>query len=128
MSVAIDSDDLARCVGKGDVGDRGGFDELMDACLQGELCDGHAKIELVSRQAAGVVEYAVIDTCDGMDEEVRAKIFNAFFTTKGSRGTGIGLMLTRRIVEAHGGAIHVTSEKGQGSKFVITLPYPYPYP
>jgi len=100
----------------------------MDACLQGELCDGHAKIELVSRQAAGVVEYAVIDTCDGMDEEVRAKIFNAFFTTKGSRGTGIGLMLTRRIVEAHGGAIHVTSEKGQGSKFVITLPYPYPYP
>lgn len=94
----------------------------MDACLYGGACSDAAKIELVSKTATEHIEYHVIDNCGGMDEDVQAKIFNAFFTTKGSRGTGIGLMLTRKIVEAHGGKIEVFSKRDQGSKFVISLP------
>ena len=57
-----------------------------------------------------------------MDAEVKEKVFQGFFTTKGSRGTGIGLMLTRKIVEAHQGSIEVESQKGRGSTFSIYLP------
>ncbi len=63
----------------------------------------------------------VIDTGVGMTEEVRAHIFDAFFSTR-SEGSGLGLPTTRKIVEAHGGTIHVQSEPGKGSKFTIRLP------
>lgn len=94
----------------------------MDACLQGGACDDTAKIELKTKRVENVFEYHVIDNCGGMPASVQEKIFNAFFSTKGSRGTGIGLMLTRKIVEAHNGTIAVQSQEGQGSQFIIRLP------
>lgn len=97
----------------------------MDACLQGSDCrpSAAATIELVSEalEGGGVI-YRIKDNCGGMDAEVKEKIFHGFFTTKGSRGTGIGLMLTRRIVEAHQGRIEVDSQKGRGTIFSIYLP------
>jgi len=68
------------------------------------------------------VEYQVEDTGCGMTAEVKANIFQIFFSTKGSAGTGIGLMLTKKIIDEHGGAIEVQSEEGVGSKFVVRLP------
>jgi signal transduction histidine kinase len=68
--------------------------------------------------------YAVLDVIDtgcGMDEEVQAKVFNAFFSTR-SGGSGLGLPTTRKIVEAHGGTISVRSETGKGSQFTVRLP------
>ncbi len=94
----------------------------MDACLQGDGCHDMPTIELSSRKVDEGVAYEVTDNCGGMDEDVQAKIFKAFFTTKGSRGTGIGLMLTRKIVESHRGTIKVKTAKGQGSTFTICLP------
>jgi signal transduction histidine kinase len=70
----------------------------------------------------GGVVYRVKDNCCGMEEAVQQKIFQGFFTTKGSRGTGIGLMLTRKIVEAHKGRIEVSSQLGRGTTFTIYLP------
>ena len=58
-----------------------------------------------------------------MTEEVRARIFDAFFSTRPA-GSGLGLPTTRKIVEAHGGTIHVQSEPGKGSQFTIRLPSP----
>jgi signal transduction histidine kinase len=99
----------------------------LDACLQSGDCgrQAAAAVELASEalEGGGVI-YRVRDNCGGMDPEVQEKIFQGFFTTKGSRGTGIGLMLTRKIVEAHQGRIEVTSLKGQGSRFTIYLPSP----
>ena len=64
----------------------------------------------------------MVDNGCGMDEETRAKIFQRFFSTKGSRGTGLGLMMTKKIIDEHGGAIEFESERGKGTEFVIRLP------
>jgi len=68
----------------------------------------------------GVV-IAVKDEGKGITPEHLPNIFRPFFTTKG-HGTGLGLSLSRRIVEAHGGRIQVRSEVGRGSEFTVTLP------
>ena len=95
----------------------------IDACIQDDL-DSKAKEVLVktSRVKGWGVEYQVIDNCCGMDEEIMGKIFQGFFSTKGTKGTGIGLMITKKIVGGHKGVIEVKSKKGAGSKFIIRLP------
>src|SRR5271167_816931 len=64
---------------------------------------------------------AVADEGKGIAPENLPNIFRPFFTTKG-HGTGLGLSLARRIVEAHGGQIDASSEVGKGSRFAIRLP------
>ncbi len=67
-------------------------------------------------------ELTVEDNASGMSEEVKAKLFEAFFSTKGKRGTGIGLMVVARTVKMHQGEIKVESKSGVGTKFILTLP------
>jgi len=68
------------------------------------------------------VEYRVSDNCGGMDAQVKDKIFRTFFSTKGVRGSGIGLMLTGKIIKQHNGVIEVESQPGLETKFSIRLP------
>lgn len=63
----------------------------------------------------------VIDTGPGIPEEMRTKIFQPYITTKPG-GSGLGLPMTKRLVEAHGGRVDLYSEPGRGSDFAITLP------
>lgn len=67
------------------------------------------------------VEVAVTDTGRGVSADLSEKIFESFFTTK-DQGLGIGLSLSRRIVEAHGGRLWVESGDGPGATFRFTLP------
>lgn len=67
-------------------------------------------------------EIRVEDNGKGMSEEVKARIFNAFFSTKGEKGTGLGLLIIDKTVKAHGGTIQVESELGKGTMFVLDLP------
>ena len=69
-----------------------------------------------------VVRIVVQDNGEGIPPENREKVFDLLFSTKGSRGTGFGLAITRKIVEEHGGRVGLRSEVGQGSTFTIELP------
>jgi PAS domain S-box-containing protein len=70
-------------------------------------------------------ESAVIEVADngtGMTEEVRRRCLEPFFSTKGDRGTGLGLSMVFGIIQRHSGIIDIRSQVGQGTTFVITLP------
>jgi signal transduction histidine kinase len=57
-----------------------------------------------------------------MNQEVKNKLFTSFFSTKGGRGTGLGLLMTQKIIQEHHGLISAESEEGRGSTFTIHLP------
>jgi signal transduction histidine kinase len=63
----------------------------------------------------------VRDNGPGMDEEVRRRIFDPFYTTK-SDGTGLGLALSKKVVESHGGSMEVQSDSSSGTEFLATFP------
>ncbi|HVT65573.1 MAG TPA: ATP-binding protein [Mycobacteriales bacterium] len=69
----------------------------------------------------GKVSVDVVDTGIGMDDETRAQVFEPFFSKK-TRGTGLGLAVTRRIVDSHGGLIRIDSEVGRGTTFTVEFP------
>jgi PAS domain S-box-containing protein len=68
------------------------------------------------------VQMSFRDTGTGMTEDVREKIFEPFYTTKGAHGTGLGLAVSYGIIERHEGSINVESELGKGTTFMIDLP------
>ncbi len=90
----------------------------IDACTDG----GTTTVETLAPNADGKVRVVVTDTGCGMDEETVRKLFTVFFSTKGSKGTGLGLPVTKKIVEEHGGELVVVSEKGKGTTFTVVLP------
>ncbi len=78
-------------------------------------------LRLTARADDGHLEVAIQDTGQGIAPEHLDRIFEPYFTTK-EGGTGLGLALTQRIVEAHGGSITVESRPGAGSTFRVRLP------
>ncbi len=64
----------------------------------------------------------VIDNGPGISEEVKHSLFKKFFSTKGSKGTGLGLVVTRKIINEHKGTVSVESEAGKGAIFTISIP------
>jgi signal transduction histidine kinase len=80
-----------------------------------------AGFDEASEKASDTVCLTIIDTGAGMPAEVAGQIFRPFFSTRPG-GTGLGLPITRRIIEAHGGTIDVQSEVGCGTRFLIRLP------
>ena len=94
----------------------------IDACQVAEQTRDFV-VTLTSREEDGVLIYEVADNGLGMDYEISKKVFSKFFTTKGSdRGTGLGLLTTKRMIHQHGGLISFTSTEGEGSVFRIELP------
>lgn len=80
---------------------------------------GSITLALSARDDAAVLE--VIDEGPGIPEDVRLRIFDPFFTTKAT-GTGLGLPLTKQIVEAHGGTIACEAAEPRGTCFRLTFP------
>lgn len=76
----------------------------------------------VSAVEGGKFCVTVADTGKGIPEDIMKTIFQPFYSTKGSKGTGLGLPVMRKIVEEHGGRVELESTIGQGTTFMITLP------
>jgi signal transduction histidine kinase len=96
------------------------FNLLLNA--KQAMPDG-GQIVVRTSERGGNVVLDVIDAGVGIDDHTAAHMFEAFFSTKPG-GSGLGLPTTGKIVEAHGGRIHVQSEVGHGTKFTIELPVP----
>ncbi len=93
----------------------------LDACRADESKREHW-VKVAVRRLNAHMEFDVSDNGIGMDRETREKIFSLFFSSKGIRGTGLGLFISNKIADKHGGTIEVTSEPGQGSRFQVRLP------
>lgn len=92
----------------------------IDACLVSNRRG--CEITLSLRETDGDIQFEVSDTGCGMDYEIKQKVFTSFFTTKGKGGSGLGLLLTRKIVQQHGGSIELETEVGAGTTFRIRFP------
>jgi len=88
-----------------------------DSLLAG---DSALAVTIVPDKDAGTL--TIEDNGIGMDRETREKVFSLFFSSKGIKGTGLGLFISNKIVDKHGGSIDVESEPGRGSRFLVRLP------
>lgn len=85
------------------------------------VASGRREITIsTTRVPPGDVELTVSDTGAGIPEEMGARLFMPFATTK-EQGTGLGLVISRSIVEAHGGRLDYRPNKPQGARFIVTL-------
>jgi len=78
-------------------------------------------VVISARREGEGVEMTIDDEGGGIDPAARERLFEPFFTTKG-HGTGLGLVITREIVEAHGGRIWCEARETRGTRFAIFLP------
>jgi len=108
--VSVDASGIRRCL-INLVGN------AIDACSDS---GGLVKVDAVAETDERFV-IRVRDNGCGMEPEAREKIFDAFFSTKGGKGTGLGLAVTKKIVEEHGGEIRVESVRGEGTEFALVL-------
>jgi PAS domain S-box-containing protein len=69
----------------------------------------------------GATTFEVEDNGAGIPEEFSGKVFEEFFSTKGTEGTGVGLLVVQKVAEEHGGAVTFTSNRGQGTTFRVTI-------
>ena len=79
------------------------------------------RIEVRAKRDGDRIEWTVTDDGIGIDPAVQSRLFRPYFTTK-KQGTGLGLFVIRRIVEAHGGEVGVRSAPGEGTTFRVSLP------
>ena len=79
------------------------------------------RLEISCEEEDGWLKIVFCDTGVGMSKEILEKIWKPFFTTK-AKGMGLGLPISKRIIEAHGGQITVKSKKGKGSCFTVKIP------
>jgi PAS domain S-box-containing protein len=97
----------------------------LDACSWKEYEEAEkpeVRLKVERGSLDGYVQIEVSDNGEGMAEEVKAKIFTPFFSTKKKKGTGMGLAVVARIVGSHGGRTTVESEPGKGAAFRVMLP------
>ena len=100
------------------------FTNLIVNAIKYRKVDGSCEINISCEKKADEIKYIIADNGRGISEENLNKIFNTFFRidTEEGTGEGLGLTIANRIIEKHGGNLHVESTEGEGSRFIISLP------
>ena len=97
------------------------LENAVDACLADQDKPDH-RIRFSAWAEDEEVVFEIDDNGIGMDTETRENLFTLFYSSKGNRGTGLGLYISNKTVRRHGGSIDVESEPGQGTRFTIRIP------
>ncbi len=97
------------------------IENAIEACIDDPSGRSHRIIFGVDQDQENII-FDIRDNGVGMDDEIRDNIFNLFYSSKGKKGTGLGLFITRNIIQQHGGTIEVDSTLGQGTHFRVIMP------
>ena len=97
------------------------LENAVDACAKDKSKEAH-KVIFGIKQKKNHFIFEITDNGVGIDREEMDKIFTPFFSTKGNKGTGLGLFIANKIAEQHGGKIYVKSTPGHGTRFTIRIP------
>jgi two-component system NtrC family sensor kinase len=99
------------------------FINIINNAIDALIDKGGGNIEIKSFKVGDTIRVEFKDDGPGIPDTIRKKIFDPFFTTKDvGKGTGLGLSISYGIIKNHNGEIYVTSEKGVGTKFTVSLP------
>lgn len=86
------------------------------------IADGVVRLKTKMNNENKNIEISIEDNGCGIPQNIAKKIFDPFFSTKGSKGTGLGLAVTKKVIEEHKGRISLISEEAKGTTFLISLP------
>ena len=111
QDVMVDPTQLYRCL-------LNLVSNAVEACTEGQ----HVRARVYRAQGRRRLTISIADDGQGIKPEHQARLFTEFFTTKGSKGTGLGLPVTKKLLNSMGGSIKFHSVVGRGTKFVIALP------
>jgi signal transduction histidine kinase len=101
------------------------LENAIDACLNDHSKKKH-KIVFDVKEEKDCIRFEVSDNGIGMDQNTLENIFTLFFSSKGNKGTGLGLFISNQIIQQHGGSIKVESTPSHGSHFNIRMPKTLP--
>jgi signal transduction histidine kinase len=93
----------------------------LDACRVDKEKTNH-QVTIAAKGEEDCVRFEITDNGIGMDRETLEKAFSLFFSSKGAKGTGLGLFIANKIATAHGGHLDLHSEQGLGTSFAVILP------
>jgi signal transduction histidine kinase len=99
------------------------LENALDACVEDTAKKSHKIVFSVKPDDKQIV-FEIRDDGTGMDRETRESLFTLFFSSKGNKGTGLGLFIANKVIEQHGGKIKLDSKPNRGSRFRITIPNP----
>ncbi|WP_152971876.1 ATP-binding protein [Desulfatitalea tepidiphila] len=97
------------------------LENAVEACIEEDLKPDH-RIDFIAGSGEDEVVFEIRDNGRGIPEEQLKHLFNLFHSSKGQRGTGLGLYITEKAVLKHGGRIDVSSTPGKGTAFSVHLP------
>jgi len=97
------------------------LENAVDACSDDSDKARHEVTFRVRGEGEDII-YRISDNGIGMEQETREKMFTLFFSSKGTKGTGLGLYISNQVIQQHGGHIDVESEFGAGTTLTVTLP------
>jgi len=98
---------------------------ILDNAMEALISDDRPQQQMIEFRVSpvgGDIGFEINDNGPGMDAAQSKQAFALFYSSKGKRGTGLGLHITQKVVQKHGGTISLSSHKGRGARFRIRLP------
>lgn len=97
------------------------LENAMEACIE-DTTEKWLSIDFTVRPDGDDALFEIVDNAGGMDQEQIKSMFNLFYSTKGRKGTGLGMFIAKNVIKRHGGRIWVDSNPGAGTHFRVRIP------